>query len=113
MAAFLICTGFTSAYALTALGLAVTGFFFVSFSATANSTVQFNTEDEYRGRVMSVYTWVFSGFTPAGNFYVGMISEHLGPSVGFIASGLIILVLVFLINLLFGKREKKHKKCED
>lgn len=113
IAAFLICTGFTNLYGLTALGLAATGFFFVAFSATANSTVQLNTEDEYRGRVMSVYTWVFSGFTPVGNFYAGVITDYLGPSVGFIASGLIILLLVFLLFAWYHKKQKKHQTCED
>ena len=60
---FLIGTGLTQSYILTGLGLAMSGLTFVSFSSTANSTMQLNSTDEYRGRVMSVYSLVFAGST--------------------------------------------------
>ncbi|MCX7773304.1 MAG: MFS transporter, partial [Clostridia bacterium] len=73
ISAMLILTGLTNAYVLTGFGLAATGLFFVSFSSTANSTIQLRTRDEYRGRVMSVYTLVFGGSTPIGNLYACLL----------------------------------------
>lgn len=97
IAVILIITGFTNVYMLTGLCLAVSGFFFVSFSSTANSTMQINTKDEYRGRVMSVYSLVFSGSTPIGNLYAGSITGHFGPRAGFVACGGIIILLFLIV----------------
>ena len=103
--AALILTGYTSSYALTALFLVVTGFFFVSFSSNANSTMQLNTDDAYRGRVMSAYTLIFSGSTPIGNLYAGAFSEHFSARIGFAACGIIILVL--MVPLLYKIKARK------
>lgn len=107
IALFLICTGFTGLYACTALALAATGFFFVSFASSANSFVQLHTDDEYRGRVMSIYTWVFSGSTPIGNLFAGLITDRFGPSAGFIACGLFILALTAFLLTLYKKYKRK------
>lgn len=85
--AFLAITGFASSFALTALSLAVTGFFFVAFTSNCNSTVQVHTSNEYRGRVMSVYTLVFAGSTPIGNLYAGIFSDRFSARIGFISCG--------------------------
>ena len=90
---FLILTGFTGLYALTGLSLAALGFSLVWFSSTANSMVQIFTANEYRGRVMSIYTLAFSGFVPFGNLYAGAVTNWFGPRIGFAACGLIILLL--------------------
>jgi MFS family permease len=96
---FLILTGLTNAYIVTAIFLAVTGFFFVSFSSNSNSTMQLNTTDEFRGRVMSVYALIFAGSTPIGNLFAGTITDHFDARMGFVACGAIILVL--MIPLLY------------
>jgi predicted MFS family arabinose efflux permease len=93
ISASLIFTAFTNIYLLAGLCLAITGFFFVTFSSTANSSMQLNTTDQYRGRVMSVYSLVFSGSTPIGNLYAGFITDHFGPRAGFAACGIIIILL--------------------
>lgn len=103
--AFLILTAFTRSYILTGLCLAMTGLSFVSFSSTANSTMQLNSKDEYRGRVMSVYSLVFAGSTPIGNLYAGLISEHFGANVGFAACGAIIILLLILLYI---SRERRN-----
>ncbi|HEY9060246.1 MAG TPA: MFS transporter [Pseudobacteroides sp.] len=91
---FLIVTGFMRNYILTGICLALSGLSFVSFSSTANSTMQLNSKDEYRGRVMSVYSLVFAGTTPLGNLYAGTITEHFGANAGFIACGAVIIVVL-------------------
>lgn len=103
---FLILTGFTNIYILTALFLAVTGFFFVAFSSNANSTMQLNTNDEYRGRVMSVYSLIFAGSTPFGNLYAGAIADRLNARVGFAACGSIIIILMIPLIYRINTRTK-------
>jgi MFS family permease len=101
--ALLIATGYTNIYLLTGIFLAITGFFFISFTSSANSTLQLNSRNEYRGRVMSVYTLVFAGSTPFGNLYAGLFAEHFNARIGFAACGGIIILL--MIPLLIYKRK--------
>jgi MFS family permease len=103
--AFLIITGFTNIYLMTGILLAMTGFFFISFSSSANSTLQLNVSNEYRGRVMSVYTLVFAGSTPLGNLYAGLFTERFNARIGFAACGIIIILL--MIPLFIYKRRRK------
>lgn len=110
IAVFMIFTGFTNIYALTGLSLAVTGFCVVTFSSTANSIMQLNAVDEYRGRVMSVYSLFFNGFTPIGTLYAGSITELYGPRAGFIASGGIIVLLVMALNFYFKSKISNARK---
>jgi MFS family permease len=103
-AVFLMLTGFTNEYFLTGLMLAVTGFFFVSFNSNANSTVQLNTDDGYRGRVMSVYTLVNAGSTPIGNLFNGAMNDAFGARMGFISSGIVVLVLMVPVYIFLMKK---------
>lgn len=106
--AFLVMTGLTNMYLMTGISLAMTGFFFISFASSSNSTLQLNSSNEYRGRVMSVYTLVFAGSTPIGNLYAGFITEHFNARIGFAACGLIIILLMIPL-LIYRKRRKIAK----
>jgi MFS family permease len=50
----------------------------VSFFATANSFVQLSVSDNLRGRVISVYAFVFLGFAPIGNYLIGILADSFG-----------------------------------
>lgn len=103
----LILTGLTRIFYLTAVCLAITGIFNIFFSTTANSTLQINSKDEYRGRVMSIYSLVFAGSAPIGNLFTGTVSDKLGASMGFILSGLLTLILVAVLSIIFKINLKK------
>jgi MFS family permease len=105
--AFLIIDGYTSVYALTGIALAVTGFFFVMFTSSANSAMQLNSSGEYLGRVMSVYSLVFSGSTPIGNLYAGAIASRFNARVGFEACGAIIILLMVPIYIYLIRKSRK------
>jgi predicted MFS family arabinose efflux permease len=107
LATLLILTGLTDIYLLTGLGLAASGLCFVTFIASANSSLQLNASDEYRGRVISLYTLVFGGSVPLGSLYSGIISDHFGPRAGFIACGGVIFILMGLRHL-FGRQSRKY-----
>lgn len=101
---------FTHSYGLSGIMLAIVGFFTVAFSASANSTIQINTSDEYRGRVMSVYTLANMGTTPFGNLFAGAITEKFNPNVGFFGCGFVALIcmmpiLVMVKNTSFAKKK--------
>lgn len=102
----LIFTGMSNLYYLTALSLAITGIFNMFFSTTANSTLQLNSKDEYRGRVMSVYSLVFAGFTPIGSLFSGLVAEKYGARFCFILSGVFTIVLISLLMTWVKLRKK-------
>lgn len=102
----LFCTGLTTKYYLAAPCLALTGIFNIYFSTTANSTLQMNSSDEYRGRVMSVYALVFAGATPIGNLFSGFVADKLGSSYAFGLSGIITLLLVSVLIAVFRSNNK-------
>lgn len=101
-----IIIGLSRAYLVAALLLAITGIFNILFSTTANSTLQITSKDEYRSRVMSVYTLLFAGTTPIGNLYAGFVSGRFGADMAFTLSGLFILTLAAVIN--FTLKGKTH-----
>lgn len=104
--AFLILVGVTSIYALTGIMLALTGFVFVMFSSSANSAIQLNTENEYLGRVMSVYSLVFAGSTPIGNLYAGLFTQNFNARVGFFACGGIVILLMLPVFVYLMRKNK-------
>lgn len=102
----LMLTGLSKAYYITAISLALTGVFNIFFSTTANSTLQINSSDEYRSRVMSVYSLLFAGTAPIGNLLSGGISDKYSASMAFILCGLSVFIFTSCINLAFRKKTK-------
>ena len=96
---FLILNSFTRSFWLTGFYLAATGLFFNLFSSTINSTIQLHTPDEFRGRVMSLYSLVFVGSTPVGNLYAGLSDEYWGAQYGFAACGVMVLILLMPVYI--------------
>lgn len=64
----------------------------IIFSSLANSTLQFATSPEMRGRVMSFWAVAFLGTTPIGGPIIGWISDHESPRVGLAVGGLAAIV---------------------
>jgi len=65
-------------FGATAVLLVVLGCFQILFSTGCNTTLQLDTPDALRGRVMGLYALAFAGMTPFGSLLVGTIAEHLG-----------------------------------
>ncbi len=99
----LLMIGLQKTYGITALLLALSGWCMVTFFGMANTTVQLNTEDRLRGRVMSVYTFTFGGLTPFGSLFAGTVAHWIKAPLTFALGGLI-CGIVFLIVIL--KRQK-------
>jgi MFS family permease len=72
---------------VAAAELFVAGMGMVLFTATANSTVQLETPDHLRGRVMSIYALVFNGLAPFGALMMGAIIDTWGPRAGMFVGG--------------------------
>lgn len=77
---------------LASLLLVGVGLGSIIFSSLANSTLQFATSPEMRGRVMSFWAVAFLGTTPIGGPIIGWISDHASPRAGLAVGGLAALV---------------------
>jgi MFS family permease len=73
------------------------GFTMTSTMTQANTTVQTNTPDPMRGRVMSIYLTVFAGGTPIGDALAGAFSEHWGVAVAIAIGGAVVASVAILI----------------
>lgn len=62
-----------------------------------NTLLQMNVDDHMRGRVLSLYTLTFFGFSPFGNLLVGALSESLGLSTALIIMAVITLASAVVI----------------
>lgn len=103
----LILIGNTGRFLTTALSLAVGGFLFVAYLSTANSNLQIHTQDRFRGRVMSVYSLIVAGSTPIGNLFVGTVDSLYGARMGFIASGIAVMVFILPIFVFMFVRRNR------
>lgn len=84
--------------------IAITGFFTLTFMNMVNSTMQLNSENAYRGRVVSVYSLLLGGTTPIGNLFAGSITEKLGANAGFFACGATAFIFMVFILLLTKRK---------
>jgi len=99
----LILLGIQKSFGLSALLLGLSGWFMVTFFGMANTTVQLNTADRLRGRVMSVYTFTFGGLTPFGSLFAGSVAHWLTASLTFALGGLICGVVFVIVSVKRGK----------
>jgi predicted MFS family arabinose efflux permease len=98
----LILISFTRLYYLTAIFMVISGVFVIWLNTTANSILQITSKDEYRGRVMSVYSLVSAGTAPFGYMFAGAVADRLGANTAFLLSGVLSIALIFLLFLLFS-----------
>lgn len=83
---------------LSALLLAVVGGAMVSSVATINSLIQTLVPDSIRGRVLSMHTMSYFGFTPLGSLLVGVLAEHWGtPTALALSSGFALLLTAVIV----------------
>ncbi|MDA3630797.1 MFS transporter [Saccharopolyspora oryzae] len=93
-------------YQLFAVALIPVGVAVMTFTTTANATVQLAVEPTMRGRVMGLYMLLFMGGKPLGGLASGWLAELLGPRWPILLGGLVSLVaaLVGAGVLVFQRR---------
>ncbi len=85
-------------YWLACLLLVGMGFSNVVYLATTNALLQSNSPDEYRGRIISIFTLTSLGLTPFGNLLAGTIAEKTSAPITLGAFALITLSYTIFIN---------------
>lgn len=106
---FQIAASFSRNLYFCALLVLGSGYANLSFLNTGNSTLQLNTEDKYRGRVMSVYSLINVGTTPIGNLIVGASMDNFGGASGFFLSGMVTMVIMIIFCIVNAKKTSLKK----
>lgn len=96
-------TGLMPAYWMFLVLLVPTGLAVISFTTTANSSVQLTTAAEMRGRVMGIYMLVFLGGAPIGAPLTGLVAQHFGTRLALIAGAIISVVSTVVIAALIAR----------
>lgn len=92
--------------------LALTGFFNIIFATNSNSSLQMHAKEEYRARVMSVYSLVFAGSTPIGSIFAGYVADRYGANGAFVCCGVLTGVLCLIIIWNYRKKDAKKSLGE-
>ena len=71
------------------LTLVAAGMCIVCTMIGAQSLLQLLVADEYRGRVMGLYTMASMGFMPFGSLMVGALADRIGPREALTACGIV------------------------
>lgn len=112
IACFLFLNGLSGSVYLLGLSLAATGFFNILFSTNSNSLLQMHAKDEYRSRVMSVYSLVFAGSTPVGNLLMGFMAGKFGADGAYLWSGILCLLPCLFIIMVFRAKKTAVEQSE-
>jgi MFS family permease len=76
----------------------------MTFTTTANSTVQLSVSPRMRGRVMGLYMLVFLGGNPIGGPLTGWLADAFGGRAPFIVGGVVSLVATLVCALVLVRR---------
>ncbi|MEW6713645.1 MAG: MFS transporter [Nitrospirota bacterium] len=91
---------FSNIFVVSLIAIMFGGWGMVSYLATANSYIQVSVPNELRGRVMSVYSFIFLGTVPIGNSIMGIVADKAGTTHTVTGAG----VLCIIASGIFAKR---------
>jgi MFS family permease len=84
---FIVIASLVPTYPLELAAMVPLGASSMAFLATLNATLQLNSSDAMRGRVMALYFVVFLGSTPIGAPIIGWIAQQFNPRVALAVGG--------------------------
>ncbi|GLZ05920.1 MFS transporter [Actinomadura sp. NBRC 104412] len=97
-------TGVMPSYWSFLVLLVPTGIVLMTFTTSANATMQLSVAPEMRGRVMALYMFVFLGTNPLGAPMIGWLSEAFGPRMTIVLGGLVALLAALAVGALAAPR---------
>ncbi|MCX6168931.1 MAG: MFS transporter [Ignavibacteriales bacterium] len=105
---FMILFSFNSSFILSALILVGIGAGIIAVNNLANGLVQTLVTEEFRGRVMGVYSFSFFGFMPIGALWIGMLAEELTSPQAIMINAFILLIFTIIIWFLSPRLRKSN-----
>ena len=97
-------TGVMPSYWSFLVLLVPTGIVLMTFTTSANATMQLSVAPEMRGRVMALYMFVFLGTNPLGAPMIGWLSEAFGPRMTIVLGGLVAMLAALAVGALAAPR---------
>lgn len=91
---------------LSLIFLIITGFAFAIFNTCDNSLIQEIIPNEVRGRVMSIYVFLWGGTAPFGSLYVAFLANYVGVAFSIIVGLVIALLTMLIVFKRFRLRER-------
>lgn len=88
----LIALGLTRVLAVAAVWMVLLGLSVAVQLSTTNGFLQTTAPPRLRGRVVALYTWLFTGFAPLGALPVGYLAERFGAPLTAVGAGVVCLV---------------------
>jgi MFS family permease len=85
------------------LVLTLVGLSQIVFLASCNTTLQLVVPDRMRGRIMSLYAFVWVGVTPLGSLFVGTIADWFGVAAAYAMGGGVALACIVGLGLLWRR----------
>jgi len=82
----------TTSITLAYLLLPLLGFSSIIVFSGSNTLIQMQVAEQFRGRVMALYTVAFLGIAPLGNFLAGAMAEQIGVRTTLFAGGSLALI---------------------
>jgi MFS family permease len=98
------CLGGVQSFGWACAVLAMLGFSQIIFMASCNTTLQSESPDHLRGRVMSIYAFVFAGITPLGSFLMGSLAQGFGVRATYLSCGACGLAGILALAWVWAKR---------
>jgi MFS family permease len=72
--------------------------------STSNTFLQTEARPELRGRVVSLYVWIFQGLAPVGGFAAGWVAQHAGVPPAILGAGSLCLLAGGALSLVPAER---------
>ncbi|MHB0935623.1 MAG: MFS transporter [Armatimonadota bacterium] len=89
----------STSFLLSLALLPLVGGGFVVSSASINSAIQQIVPDHLRGRVVSIWAFIFAGFAPIGALYAGTAARLLGAPAAALIGGVVCLLMLVYISI--------------
>lgn len=94
---FMIIFSLNSSFILSALILVGVGAGIIAVNNMANGLIQTLVSEEFRGRVMGVYSFSFFGFMPIGALWIGTMAEQFTSPISIMINAVILLIFTTII----------------
>lgn len=91
-------------YWLLAAALIPVGLAIMTFTTSANSTVQLSVDQQFRGRVMGVYMLLFLGGKPIGGLLSGWLADLFGARAPLLFGGVASLIAALVAAVVLARR---------
>jgi MFS family permease len=98
---FIIIFALVSWLPLSLIVLVLAGFVSILFFNMTNALLQITVKDEFRGRVMGVYTATFFGFMPLGSLLIGAAAEKYSEQIAIISFSAILIIISVSVNIFY------------